>query len=82
MDNKPDIKYFLFSSAYNKEHNEVENKVGREFVTGSVNDGALRKEFSVLSDTPTIPRYSDAKIIYKGDINNTTFTKPSVKPKR
>ena len=82
MDNKPDIKYFLFSSAYNKEHNEVENKVGREFVTGSVNDGTGRKDFSVISDTPTLQRYSDAKIIYKGDINTTSYTKPTVKPKR
>ena len=75
-------KYFLYSYEYLKSRNIIEEKVGKTFVCGTVIvDGSL-KEFNIISDTPTINRYPDARIIAEGDIENIKYTDISTKPRR
>ena len=75
-------KYFLYSYEYLKSRNIIEEKVGKTFVCGTVIvDGSL-KEFNIISDTPTINRYPDARIIVEGDIENIKYTDISTKPRR
>lgn len=82
MEEKQDIRYFLYSMTQVKERNEIENKLGKIFVVGTVVDNGIRKEYSLLSKTATVDRYPDARIIAVGDINTIKYEKPTTKRKR
>jgi len=77
-----DYRYFLYSKSYMEDRNKVEDKIGKEYVTGTVTVNGEIKEFSILSKTPTLQRYSDIRIIAEGDINKMKYVKPYAKPKR
>lgn len=53
------------------------------FVPGTVAVNGRRVKYSLLSDSPSIPRFIDTKIIASGqDLSQFTFTKPSTTIKR
>ena len=71
-------KYFLFSQLYNEERDATEKKFGKQFVPGTVLVNGSKKEFSFISDTPTNNRYSDIRVVAKGDIEQMKYTKPEI----
>lgn len=79
MDSK--YKYFLYSDEQIKEKNEVLSKTGKEFEPGTVVVNGTRKKFTQMSDSDTLSRFVDTKVVAKGYINTMTFTMPSSKRK-
>ena len=75
-------KYFLYSYEYLKSRNEIEEKVGKIFVCGTVVVNGNMKEYNIISNEPTISRYPDARIIAQGNIETMKYTDISIKPKR
>ena len=76
------FKYFLYSDEQIKEKNEVMAKAGKYFIPGYVAINGNRVKFTQLSDSPTIPRFVDTKIVAKGELKDFTFTEPSFSIKR
>ena len=70
-------KYFLYSELQISEKNNILSKSAKEFVPGSVAVGGTRMKFTQLSDTPTMPRYIDTRIVAEGEESEMTFTKPT-----
>lgn len=75
-------KYFLYSHQYFKERNEIESKMDRVFMCGTVVVNGTLKEFDILSDVPEIKKYPDVRIIAEGDIETMKYTKPSIVQRR
>lgn len=75
-------KYFLFSQQYAQDRNAVEEKVGKQFVSGTVVANGQLKEFNILSDTKEVARYADARLITEGDTDVMKFEKPKSKQRR
>lgn len=74
--------YFIYSNTYEKERNDIENKVGKVFVAGTVIVGGSRKEYSIMVDKLPTERYSDLRIIAEGKMDNFKFTPPTTRRKR
>lgn len=70
------IKYFLYSHEQFKEKNLILAKSNKEFVPGVVIVNGVRKNFTALSSTPTLPRYFDTQVVASGEIENFTYTRP------
>ena len=75
-------KYFLFSSSYLNDRKNIEAKMGKEFVVGTVVVNGSRKEFTNLQDTDTLFGYSDVRVIACGDPTKMKYTSPTTKIKR
>lgn len=71
------MKYFLYSQEQLDEKNAILERSNKEFVPGVVVDGGVRKNFTVLSTEPEIPRYFDTEIVAYGDDSTMTYTKPT-----
>ena len=78
------IKYFLYSEAQIKEKNQVLAKSSKEFIPGTVVVNGRRQKYTQLSDSPSMPRYIDTKLITSGELEAITYTKPEtiIKNKR
>lgn len=76
------IKYFIYSDEQVKERNTVLAKSGKTFVPGTVIINGKRYKFTQISDTSSISRFVDCKVIAKGDLSDFTYTNPSTKNKR
>ena len=72
-------KYFIYSSSQLKERTDIEKKIGRKFIPGTVVVGSTKQQFTELSDTGN-SRYSDAKIVAEGDIDKMNYTNISSRP--
>ena len=70
-------KYFLYSEIQINEKNNILSKSAKEFVPGIVTVNGKRMKFSQLSDSPSMPRYIDAKVVAQGDEEEITFIKPT-----
>lgn len=70
-------KYFLYSSTYVKERMAIDKKMGKEFECGTVVVNGTKKEYSNLSNKPTLANYSDVRIIAEGVTEMMRYTKPS-----
>lgn len=75
-------RYFLFSKEQIADKNAAYDKVNRKMVLGTVIYNGQTKEYSCLSVTPELPRYTDERIVAEGDITKMKYTLPSTKPKR
>lgn len=69
-------KYFLYSQDQFNEKKQILEKSNKTFIPGSVVVNGIKKDFTMLSDTATIPRFYDAKVIAKGNPSNFTYTMP------
>lgn len=78
-DNKP--VYFLYSDEHLKEQNSILNKVGKQFNPGTVVVNGKRKNFTIISETKTIARFIDIKIVAEGNIDDFVFTDVSITAK-
>lgn len=74
-------KYFLFSAAYVKDRNRIENARGKEFILGTVVVNGSRKEFSMISDEANIFGYRDTRIVAYEDLSKIKYTDVSIKKK-
>lgn len=77
-----DYRYFLFSMDQVKDKNKIYDKVNKTMVLGTVFYNGVRKEFSALSTTPTLNKYTDVRIVAQGDITKMQYTMPRAKSKR
>ena len=75
-------KYFLYSDEQIKEKNQILARSDKEFVPGVVTMNGRKVKYTQLSDTASMPRYVDTKIVASGELNNFTYTKPQTVPKR
>ena len=73
--------YFLFSDEHLKEQNKILFKVGKQFNPGTVIVNGRRKQFTILSETKTIARFIDVKIVAEGNIDDFVFTDVSITQK-
>ena len=69
-------KYFLYSNEQLKLRKEVEARMGKKFIVGTVIVNGTRKPFTELSSTEK-SRYSDAKIVAEGDPTIMRYTLPT-----
>lgn len=69
------IKYFFYSSEQLKFRKTIEEKMGKKFVVGSVIVNGVKKPFTELTSNTT-SRFSDAKLIAKGDPALFKYTLP------
>ena len=69
-------KYFLYSQDQIKEKDDVLKASGKKFVPGTVVVNGVKKQFTQLSNTPTMPRFIDTKVIAQGEQSNFTYTLP------
>lgn len=74
--------YFLFSEEYQKEKSKILSAVGKVFEPGTVVVNGVRKKYVYMSDTPTIPRMIDTKIVTEGYLNTITYTEPKSEKRR
>lgn len=69
------VKYFIYSSEQMKFRKSVDAKIGRMYYPGQLYTGARAILFTELSSTGK-SRYSDAKIVYKGETDGLKYTLP------
>lgn len=74
--------YFVYSTTYVKERNEIENKMGKVFVPGTVVVNGSRNEYSFITEMLDYNRYPDLRVIAEGNLNTFTYTNSYSKPKR
>ena len=78
----PNYKYFLFSNQQVIDKNKIYNKIHKVIVLGRVSYNGEVKEFSTISNTKDLPRYSDSRVIAQGDITTMEYTMPTTKTRR
>lgn len=76
------MKYFLYSIEQIKEKNSILARTGKCFEPGTVVVNGTKMRFSQLSDTPSIPRFVDSKVIAKGELKDFVYTMPKTSTKR
>lgn len=67
-------KYFMYSAAQMRERTEIEKRIGRKFVPGTVVVGAKKLQYTELTGSNN-SRYSDAVVVAEGDITKMNYTK-------
>lgn len=71
-------KYFLYSDSEYKEEKEILSKAGKEFKLGTVIVNGTRKNFTSISNNPTIGRYYDCKVVAEGYLDSFIYTMPAI----
>jgi hypothetical protein len=69
-------RYFLYSQEQFNEKNEILKNSNKEFVCGTVVVNGSKKQFTNLSNSSSLPRFIDAKVIAKGDPSKMVYTMP------
>lgn len=69
-------KYFLYSKEFLDEQNTILEKKGKIFTPGYVVVNGVKKQFVKLSNSDTMPRFIDAKIVAEGEDSSFKFEKP------
>ena len=70
------IKYFLYSEEQIREKNNVLVKMYKKFAPGIVVVNNKKEQFTQLSDSLTIPRFVDTKIVATGDPKDFVYRMP------
>ena len=52
------------------------------FIPGTVVVNGVRKQFTQLSSSPTMPRFIDTKIVAEGEESSFKYDKPRIERKR
>lgn len=71
-------KYFIYSESEYNENKEILSKAGKEFKLGTVVVNGARKNFTSISNSPTIGRYYDCKVIAEGYLDSFIYTMPAI----
>lgn len=78
MSSSKKIKYFIYSVEQEDMFKKINTRMGKTFLVGHVIVNGTKVPFTELSSKPE-SRYSDAKIVAQGDINNMNFTLPTAR---
>lgn len=80
---RDDYLYFFYSSEYEAMRNEAEKSLGFHFVSGTVVDSGVKKNYSYMSTNKDFMRlYPDAKLVSEGFERNVKYIEPIVEPRR
>ena len=72
------MKYFLYSDMQLKEKNSILKKNGYMFVPGTVVVNGRREMYTQLSDTATLDRFIDSKVVHQTEnLSDVTYIAPS-----
>ena len=77
-----DYRYFLFSMDHVNDKNEIYDRVNKVMVLGTVIYNGTKREFSALSKTQSLGKYTDVRVVAQGDITKMQYTMPRTKAKR
>ena len=70
------MRYFIYSVQQMKIKREVESRLGKDLVLGTVIVNGMQKQFTeIVTDLANV-RYSDATIVAYGDIRKMNYTEP------
>lgn len=72
------IKYFVYSRAQYKLRNEIEQKLGKSFVPGTIIVKGEQKLYTELTDSPNNIQFPDTEVIWAGDIRTVSYIEPVV----
>lgn len=75
-------KYFLYSKDQLDEQTSILEKRGKQFTPGVVVVNGIRKQFTQLSSSPTLPRFIDTKIVAEGEDSSFKYDKPKIERNR
>ena len=71
------MKYFLYSDMQIKEKDKILNNKGYRFIPGIVVVNGKRQQYTQISDTPTLDRFIDTKIVHQTEnLSDVTYTSP------
>lgn len=71
-------RYFMFSAEQLRLKKEIESKIGRIFVPGTVIVNGGKKQYTEMCTNPNSTRFPDSTIVASGDIRKITYTEPKV----
>ena len=69
------LKYFMFSTEQFNHIKNTEQAFGHNYTPGKVLSKGNFKRYTEILDDPKNSRYSDAKVVASGDIEQMTYTK-------
>lgn len=69
------VKYFIYSSEQMKFRKKVDEGIGKRYTPGQLYTGARAILFTEINSTGK-SRYSDAKVVYKGETDGLKYTMP------
>lgn len=70
-------RYFLYSAEQETLRKSIEEKVGKQFIVGTVMVNGEWKPFTQLSKTSDSDMFADAKVVAKGYIEDIQYTEPT-----
>lgn len=70
-------KYFLYSQSQHRLCDEIENNIGREYIPGKVMYNGKWRLFTEISSTSSNNKYSDAKVVSEGYIEDIQYKLPT-----
>lgn len=76
MSSEPKMRYFIYSKEELKQRTEIEAKLGKKFIIGTLIDHGKPKQYTQKVASLDNIRYSDYRIIAYLDINTAKFTDP------
>lgn len=74
--------YFLYSDEEITEKNNILSSTGKKFVPGTVVVNGKRTKFTQLSESASISRFIDTKIVASGELSDFTYQEPSTTIKK
>ena len=74
--------YFLYSEEQIAEKNNILISTGKKFVPGTVVVNGKRTKFTQLSESASISRFIDTKIVASGELSDFTYQEPSTTIKK
>ena len=70
------MKYFLYSNEQLEEKNKILAKTSKKYAPGYVIINNRKEPFTQLSDTQTIPRFVDTRIVAMGELKDFVYKMP------
>ena len=74
--------YFLYSDEQIAEKNNILSSTGKKFIPGTVVVNGKRTKFTQLSESASISRFIDTKIVASGELSDFTYEEPSTTIKK
>lgn len=74
--------YFLYSDEQIAEKNNILSSTGKKFIPGTVVVNGKRTKFTQLSESASISRFIDTKIVASGELSDFTYQEPSTTIKK
>lgn len=69
--------YFLYSDEQITEKNKILKSLSKRFVPGIVIYNGEKRQFTQMSEDPTIERFVDCRIVAEGDEDILQYSKPT-----